>query len=123
MMDCARPLYLVYETFDLEGHAADMKVRHPDWSDRMCRNVLYWQGSVRARLRMNVRDAIEKLGCDSVTYCPEGHGVNVFATARLAGLAMDKTRRLKLDHHIALIGMARYPRFACASLFLKGEKA
>lgn len=103
-LDTSRPIYLVYSFFHLESHAEWMKCRHPHWTDRQCRNVLYWQGSVRAELRRNVSAAMSFLGCDAVTYCPEGQGVNVFATARLAGLRLDKTRRIRIDHHIALIG-------------------
>ncbi|MEM5789005.1 MAG: hypothetical protein AAGU11_16960 [Syntrophobacteraceae bacterium] len=103
-LDTARPVYLVFEYFWLKNHADGMREKHPGWTDRQCRNLLYWQGIVRAGLKRNVAAAMSILGCDVVTYCPEGQGVNVFATARLAGLALDKTRRICIDHHIALIG-------------------
>lgn len=104
-IDISRPMYLVYSArFDLAGHAEKMKKYHPTWSARQCRNVLYWQGTVRAGLRRRVRAAMGYLACDAATYCPEGMGVNVFVTARLAGLRLDKTRHLSVDHHVALIG-------------------
>lgn len=53
---------------------------------------------------VRVRDAMKKLHCDAVTFCPEALGVNVFVTCRKAGLKLNKTRRLRFDHHIALIG-------------------
>jgi hypothetical protein len=103
-MDTESPMYLVYAAFHLEGHADYMKARHPGWSERQCRNVLYWQQTVRVQLRRNVYAAMTLLGLDAVTYCPEGMGVNVFVTARLAGIGLDKTRRIRMDRHIALIG-------------------
>jgi hypothetical protein len=103
-LDTSRPIYLVYASLDLEHRAAWMRSRHPDMSNRQCRNCMYWQRIVRAELRLNARAAMQFLGCDAVTYCPEGQGVNVFVTARLAGLKMDKTRRIRIDHHVALIG-------------------
>jgi hypothetical protein len=65
---------------------------------------LYWQGIVRADLKRSLKAAMGYLGCDAATLCPEGRGVNVFVTARLAGIKLDKTRRITIDHHIALIG-------------------
>ena len=45
------PYYLVIETFNLEKHANRMRERHPKWTERQCRNLLYWQGGVRKRLK------------------------------------------------------------------------
>jgi hypothetical protein len=107
LLDGKDPIYLVYADFDLDRRAALMKLRFPEWSERQCRNVRHWQEIVRAQLRRNVRAAMEKLGCNEVTFCPEGLGVNVFATAAILGLKLEKIRRLHIDHHIALIGMKR----------------
>ena len=107
LIDIYQRMYLVYSSFNLQAHADWMKTRHPNWSERQCRNVLYWQNMARADLRRTVAAAMSFLHCDAITYCPEGLGVNVFATARLAGLKLDKTRRLRIDHHIAIIGMRR----------------
>ena len=104
VIDTTQPMYLVSAMFNLKYHAELMKIRHSGWSDRQCRNVLYWQQIVRADLRRAVKAAMGFLGCDVVTYCPEGFGVNVFVTARAAGLKLDKTRRIWIDHHVALIG-------------------
>jgi len=90
--------------FNLEYHAETMKLRHPEWTPRQCRNLLYWQNIVRKDLKSAVKAAMGFLRCDGVSYCPEGLGVNVFVTARLAGVKLDKIRRLKIDRHVALIG-------------------
>ena len=111
-VDIERPMYLVMAYFDLGAHARRMKEKHPNWSDLQCRNVLYWQNTVRAELRRNVRDAMKHLDCDEATYCPEGMGVNVFVTARIAGLRLEKIRHLDVDHHIALIGHSPQKQFA-----------
>ncbi len=44
------------------------------------------------------------LGLNTITTCPEGMGVNVYATARAHGLILEKIRDLKMCRHIALIG-------------------
>ncbi len=61
-------------------------------------------GDGKGRSRRYVIAAKSFLGCDVSTNCPEGQGVNVFATARLAGLRFDKTRRIGIVHKIALVG-------------------
>ncbi len=104
LVDVTRPMYLVLASFNVAAHVRKMKELHPKWSERQCRDVLYWQGTVRVELKRNVAYAMRYLGCDAFTYCPEGAGVNVFVTARLAGLALEKVRHLNIDHHIALIG-------------------
>lgn len=43
--------YAVVEEFNLDAHANRMKAAHPAWSERQCRNPLYWQGTVMKRLR------------------------------------------------------------------------
>lgn len=102
--DFNRPVYLVVAEFDLQTQIKKMAALHPDWSNRQCRCVLYWQGTVRKILKERTAEAMKLLNATAATACPEGMGLNVFATARLAGLKMDKTRRVITDHHIALIG-------------------
>jgi len=81
--DLEEPLYFVHSEFDLKGHAARMKEKHPGWSDRQCRCVLYWQPKSRKQMNDRVDFARLKLQTTCQTNCPEGMGVNVFATARL----------------------------------------
>jgi len=104
LLDVTRPVYLVYSFFDLRAHVERMKTRHPKWTDVQCQNVRYWQGTARAGLRRNVTAAMGPLRCDVSTFCPEGAGVNVFATARAAGLRLERTGSIKIDRHVALIG-------------------
>ena len=102
--DLSRPLYLVVAEFDLEGHARRMKHEHPWWSDRQCRCVLYWQGTARKLLKTRSEEAMEILGADTGTSCPEAMGLNVFATAALSGIKLEKTSKLKTSRHVALVG-------------------
>lgn len=77
--------YAVVETFDLKAHAERMKAKHPNWSDRQCRNPLYWQGTVRASLR----DKTVIMAGDIVLDIPEANGVNVFETMARAGVILE----------------------------------
>ena len=50
------PFYLVIQTFDLEAQARRMKGLHPEWSDKQCRNLLYWQKGLMKRLRTEAEE-------------------------------------------------------------------
>jgi hypothetical protein len=107
--DLQKSLWLVCSEFDLEQHAAKMKTLNPHWSDRQCRCVLYWQSRSRKQLKKRATDAVFFLGIErnfSITYCPEGMGVNVYATARLSGLSLEPIRRLGTCRHVALLGFS-----------------
>jgi predicted metal-binding protein len=70
ILDLKRPMYIVYSEFDLDKHILKMKNKHPQWTDRQLRNVLYWQGTSRKQLKERVRFALYKTGCNFVSYCP-----------------------------------------------------
>lgn len=106
VFDLEKPLYFVHSEFDLEAHAARMKEKHPNWSERQCRCVLYWQGTSRKQMKERVELARWNLRTTNDTACPEGLGVNVFATARLAGLDLERTRQIKTCRHVSMLGHA-----------------
>lgn len=109
--DLGQRLWMVQQGFDLESHAAAMKIKMKrkglDWSDRQCRCVLYWQKTSRKKLKEKCLTIMDRLGLDAMTLCPEGMGVNVYLTARYAGIRLERIRYLKICRHIALIGMAK----------------
>jgi hypothetical protein len=78
--------YAVVETFDLKAHMERMKAKHTHWTERQCRNPLYWQGTVRANLRNN---CITMKG-DIVLDIPEACGINVFETMALVGVVLER---------------------------------
>jgi len=77
--------YAVTEEFDLAAHAEKMKAKHPHWTNRQCRNLLYWQGGVRKRLRIKAEGFCYS-STDVLLDIPEANGVNVFATMAKHGV-------------------------------------
>lgn len=111
-IDPSKPIYIVYVEFDLETHVEKMRIKHPKWTERQLRNVLYWQGAQRAKLRRKVAEAIEITGIESPISCmPELYGVNVYATCLKSGLKLEPIKGLKLCRHIYFIGHYRTHRF------------
>jgi len=96
--------YIVHSEFSLKAHAEKMKVRHPAWTDRQCRNLLYWQGTSRKQLKERVKAAMRLTNSNKAAFIPEAQGVNVFATCAIAGLRLDKTKRIHICRHVAIIG-------------------
>ena len=100
-IDTTKPMWLYYIEFDLAAHMAAKKQKHPKWTERQCRNLLYWQPTVNKELRMLVENACpENL---ARTFCPEAMGVNVIKTARNAGLNVSYRPRT-LVYKIAIAG-------------------
>ena len=104
IMDLARPVYIVYSEFDLAGHMAKMKSRHPHWTERQQRNVLYWQNRSRKQMRDRAIEAAKILRANKICAMGESAGVNLYATCYLSGLRLEKIKDLKICRHIALIG-------------------
>lgn len=100
----SKPLFLVHSEFNLDGHARQMKEKHPGWSDRQCRCVLYWQPKSRKRLKERVVEAKLLLRTTATTTIPEALGVNVYATALKSGLKLEKIKSLSICRHVALLG-------------------
>ena len=104
VLDLDRPIYAVHSEFNLSAHVARMRLKHPDWTDRQLKCVLYWQGTSRKQLRERISTAIEATGCNYITTCPEAQGLNVFATCQVNGLKLDRTKTLEVCRHVAIIG-------------------
>jgi predicted metal-binding protein len=79
-----KPHYFIIESFDLNAHIERMRERHPDWSERQCRCVLYWQGTVRKNLKRKVGNFLNTHPGTTFTLIPEAMGVNVIKTANRA---------------------------------------
>lgn len=107
VVDSSKGLYLAYSTFDLEKHILRMRQSHPGWTGLQTHCVLYWQGVSRKEMRRKALAAKRLTGANMVVECPEGMGVNVYATCRKAGLVLEKIHCLKVCHHVAIVGHSK----------------
>ena len=105
-IDIARPHWFVVLSFNLAAHAAGLKKKHPNWSDRQCRCCLYWQGTVRKQLGIDtIAFMIDKPGTVS-TMIPEAMGVNVFRTCHRHGIMLRKNPQ-NIVYKVALVGYGK----------------
>lgn len=97
------PFILAAVKFNLEQHVKKMKKKHPDWSDRRARCVLYWQGKVNKQLREICEKIVSNAPNSIILYKPEANGVHVFETCRKIGLILERNPQ-KIVWKIAIIG-------------------
>lgn len=80
VFDFSKPIFVIWNTYDLKAHLEKMEQLHPEWSDKQKNCCLYWQGSARKALRREITDFCSKYPDLFVTTCPEAMGVNVTGT-------------------------------------------
>lgn len=107
VLDIEKPIYIVAIRFNLGAQSRRMKTLHPDWTDRQCRCLLYWQGTVNKRLKQEVNKVLvnKKLG-NIVEFNPEGAGVNVTLTCFYSDIKLEWPPR-KYVYKLALVGFAK----------------
>ena len=102
--DLSKPLWLVHSEFDLAIHIAKMEKKHPKWTLKQCKCVLYWQLTSRKQLKERIRAAYTTLNVNTSTMIPEAMGVNVYVTAKIAGLKLEPIKYLAICRHVAIVG-------------------
>ena len=95
--------FAIVEPFNLKSHAEKMKAKHPNWSDRQCRNLLYWQNGVRSRLRKKAEKFAIPLMGDIILDIPEANGIQLFDTMEKHGLVLER-HKPDMIHKIMLVG-------------------
>ena len=99
--------YAVLEKFSLKKHAEKMKTKHPDWTEKQCRNLLYWQGGVRKRLIKKTFDFANKdTNTVIILDIPEASGVDVFKTMELHGIKLQRKKPSRIIK-VMMVGKIR----------------
>ena len=102
-----RKKWFIVECFDLEKHRNKMKKKHPEWTDKKCNCLLYWQKGVRKRL---IEKCIKFISGNKdliYTLLPESMGVHVFNTAKSIGIPIKRNPNKKV-FKIALVGYKNF---------------
>ncbi len=83
-----------------------MKAKHPQWSDRQAKCVLYWQGGVNKALREECQLYVSQRCGLVYNLCPEAMGVNVIKTCKAIGLPI-KPRPVDTVFKVGLLGVMK----------------
>jgi len=97
--------FLLYR-FDMGTHEQNMKIKHPKWSRKQCRCVLYWQKGIKKKLK-DMYLEMKKTDPELIyTDIPEALGINVISTIkRNFSIPID----VKPDAVIFKVSMVGYP--------------
>ena len=106
VFDMSQKIYVIYSIYDLRAHVEKMRARHPLWTDAQLLNVLYWQGSARKALKLNILqfNKIYKKDRFYVTTSPEAMGIDVTQTMKNVGINLEWPAR-NLVYKIAMAGI------------------
>lgn len=109
LIDLDKPIYAVWNCFDLGAHVERMREKHPDWSERQLYCCLWWQSGARKQLKHQLMEAMRDLsGLKTEDHlilvaCPEAAGVNVTATMKSIGIELEWPPH-KYAYQIILLG-------------------
>lgn len=95
MLDLAKPVFAIFNVFDLAEHVAKMRQKHPSWSERQLYNCLYWQPRARKALKCEIREFLREHVGAVIIKSPEAAGLNVTATLAAAGIQLEWPPRIK----------------------------
>lgn len=103
--DMSQPIYAIINRFDLASHRDRMRLLHPSWSHRQLDCCLYWQGSARKLLSIEIdRFLIDYSGYE-INTCPEAMGVNITETLRSIGVVLEWPP-VQYTYQVALAGIS-----------------
>ena len=102
-IDLARQHWFLITEFDLAQYLKTMAEKHPDWTPKRLRCLLYWQGSIRKEQRDNIAVFHTEHTGTAHTLLPEAMGVNVLATLTHVGIEVEKHPETKILK-VALVG-------------------
>lgn len=98
------PFFLSVQTFDLGKHAIQMKKRHLNWTDKQCRNLLYWQNKIRKTIKDESYQFASDRGKNFIVLeTPEANGINIFETCKNIGILLNKNPS-QIVYKIMLVG-------------------
>jgi hypothetical protein len=104
IINIQKSMFFVHSEFDLTKHIKRMQLRHPEWSDRQLRCVLYWQNRSRKQMMERANVAARYLQAEVIIPMPEATGIQVYGTCKRSGLLLESIKNLKVCKHVAFIG-------------------
>jgi len=79
-LDLLKPVFAIYNVFNLAEHMYKMSLKHPGWSERQLKCCLYWQPKARKQLKMKIYEFLKLYKNYKIITCPEAQGVNLTET-------------------------------------------
>jgi len=106
IFDLTKPVFVIYNKFDLGTHIKNMALKHPQWSEYQLRCVLYWQGKARKELKEIIQSFLKTNPNFYICKTPEAIGVNLTATMKTIGIELEWLPK-HYAYQIALAGIRK----------------
>jgi hypothetical protein len=103
ILDMSKPVWAIFNRFDLAAHVERMRSKHPNYSDRQLYCCLYWQGHARKQLREEIKRFQKEISGKAVVSCPEACGMNITATMNSIQIALEWPPR-KYAYQVVIAG-------------------
>ena len=106
ILDITRPIYAIWNVFNIGEHAARLKDKFPAWSDRQLYCCLYWQPKARKELAEKIKLFNIAVPGQVIVPIPEATGVNITETMANIGERLEWPPRNKA-YQVVLAGTPR----------------
>jgi len=93
----SKPVFAIVGDYNLKAHIDKMWLKHPNWTDRQLRCVLYWQQTARKELWKDVNKWISENPGYYPTQCAEAMGVNLVKTMHKVGINLEFPPKEKVN--------------------------
>ncbi len=103
IINLGKPIYVIWNRFNLADHIVRMKELHPLWSWRQLVCCLYWQPKARKQLQNEIYKFRQKHSNYKVIKVPEAAGVNVTATMKTIGIKVE-WHPVNFTYQVAIVG-------------------
>ncbi len=90
LLNLNKPVFAIYNKFDLGQHVRRMRLKHPEWTYYQCVCCLYWQHRARKQLREEIKKflLLKHRGLNIID-CPEACGVDLTGTMKQIGIRLE----------------------------------
>jgi len=85
-IDLDKPVYAIAYCFDFKTHKDKMRSLHPKWTQRQVECCLYWQGTARKQLKIEINSFLVDHPDYEVFITPEAMGVDIGETVKPIGI-------------------------------------
>jgi hypothetical protein len=106
IIDIIKPIYAIWNIFNLADHVIRMKDAHPNWTWRQLVCCLYWQPKARKQLKAEIIKFKKGMPDQVVLKCPEANGFDITDTMESIGEYLEWPPQ-RITYQVVLAGTKR----------------
>jgi predicted metal-binding protein len=87
--DMSKPIYVIYNIFNLKEHTNNLKLKYPNWTEYQLKCCLYWQPKARKQLSEEIIKFKKEFPNYTIDKCPEAEGIDLTATMKTININLE----------------------------------